>query len=114
MADVHTLDFSSARSQSPRRPNSGDDARAVRIDLTDTDMDAWRNVVVFGSGARYAYTPDPEVTPPVEPMAALPADAPSPIVWHRQPDRIVQNVRLFLIAAAVVLAFAQINAWMSA
>lgn len=114
MADVHTLEFSSAKSQSPRRPNSGHDAGAVRIDLTDTDMDAWRNVVVFGTGARYAYTPDPEVTPPVEPMAALPADAPSPIVWHRQPDRIVQTVRLCLIAGAVVLAFAQINAWMSA
>lgn len=113
MADVHTLDFTSARSQSPRRPNS-DDARAVRIDLTDADMDAWRNVVVFGTGAQYAYTPDPEVTPPIEPVAALPADAPSPIVWHRQPDRIVQSVRLCLIAAAVVLAFAQINAWMSA
>lgn len=114
MADIQLYDFASAMAQSPRRPNSGDDARAVRIDLTDTDVDTWRNVVVFGSGARYAYTPDPEVTPPVEPMAALPADAPSPIVWHRQPDRIVQTVRLCLIAAAVVLAFAQIDAWMSA
>lgn len=86
----------------------------VRIDLTDTDMDAWRNVVVFGTGAQYAYTPDPEVTPPVEPVAALPADAPSPIVWHRQPDRIVQGVRLVLIAAAVVFAVGQLGAWMSA
>lgn len=112
MAHIH--DFTSARSQSPRRPNSGDDVRAVRIDLTDVDMNAWRNVVVFDTGAQYAYAPDPEVTPPVEPMAALPADAPSPIVWHRQPDRIVQTVRLGLIAAAVVLAFAQISTWMSA
>lgn len=112
MAHIHN--FKSARSQSPRRPNSGDDARAVRIDLTDADMDAWRNAVVFGTGAQYAYTPDPEITPPVEPVAALPADAPSPIVWHRQPDRTVQAVRLGLIAAAVVLAFAQISTWMAA
>lgn len=112
MAHIH--DFKSARSQSPRRPNSDDDARAVRIDLTDADMDAWRNVVVFGTGARYAYAPDPEVTPPVEPVAALPADAPSPIVWHRPPDRIVQGVRLILIAAAVVFAVGLLGDWMSA
>lgn len=31
-----------------------------RVDLTETDMDDWRDAVVFGTGPLGAYAPDPD------------------------------------------------------
>lgn len=56
--------------------------RAAPIHLSKTDVDAWRDTVLFG-----AYCPDPEAAPeragPVEPLAG---DALPPIDW-RNPRR---------------------------
>lgn len=94
------------------QPPSEGRADAVRIDLTDADMDDWRDAVVFGKGPLGAYTPDPEATATA--AAAIPATAPCPPIqiMHRRPDRTVQAVRLILLASAAICGAGQLwTAW---
>lgn len=79
----------------------------TRIDLTETDMDDWRDAVLFGAGPLGAYTPDPDAPPPAIPASA----APPPIAWGRAPSRAVQAVKVGLTALAVVFAVGLLGAW---
>lgn len=81
----------------------------VRIDLTETDVDDWRDAVLFGTGPLGAYTPDPDAPPPTIPASA----APPPIQWHRRPSRAVQAVKVGLTALAVVFGLALLGGWLA-
>jgi len=81
----------------------------ARIDLTETDVDDWRDAVLFGTGPLGAYTPDPDAAPPAIPASA----APPPIQWHRRPSRAVQAVKVGLTALAVVFGLALLGGWLA-
>lgn len=113
----------------------------ARIDLTETDIDDWRDAVLFGTGPLGAYTPEPEafggldaggafideLNDPAMAAAimtlaryasdgrppAIPASAtPPPIAWQgRAPSRAVQAVKVGLTALAVVFAVGLLGAW---
>lgn len=114
----------------------------ARIDLTETDVDDWRDAVLFGTGPLGAYTPKPEafggldaggafideLSDPARAAAimslaryvsdgrptAIPASAsPPPIQWHRRPSRAVQAVKVGLTAVAVVFAVGLLGAWIA-
>ena len=80
----------------------------VHIPLTDADLDAWRDEVLFG-----AYTPDPEACPPPLPDHwTRTAVAPSPVSWMpaRREGLIVQALQTatgVAIALAAMIATGQ-------
>ncbi|MBU1522091.1 MAG: hypothetical protein KJ728_11800 [Alphaproteobacteria bacterium] len=104
-----------------------------RIDLTETDVDDWRDAVLFGTGPLGAYTPDPEafdglqatgvwmdeidvaLSAAVLAQTAIPVSAaPPPIAWQgRAPSRAVQAVKIGLTAVAVVFAVGVLGAWLA-
>lgn len=86
---------------------------SIQIHLSETDVDAWRDEVLFG-----AYTPDPEACPPPLPdhwtRTAAPASpaAPSPVSWMpaRREGLIVQALQTatgVAIALAAMIATGQ-------
>lgn len=82
----------------------------VRIDLTEADVDDWRDAVLFGTGPLGAYTPGPDAPPSAIPASA----APPPIAWRdRAPSRAVQAVKVGLTALAVVFAVALLGGWLA-
>ena len=79
----------------------------THVHLTEADLDAWRDEVLFG-----AYTPDPEACPPplpdhwTRPTSAPSPVAPSPVSWMpaRREGLIVQAMQAVTGVAIALLA----------
>lgn len=81
------------------------------LHLSDADLDAWRDQLLFG-----AYAPDPDAAPP-EPTPAPPyaGATPPPVQFLAPPrrhGRVLLAVRAVAVAAVATFAVLQLLAWL--